>query len=129
MLKIYLRRSKFELHNNDELINLGTFTTTVIREESEAVSETVELGAYTEAAEKSFYPDCEFFQKRKGIKAIYWKRDGCAVLKQWLAPNAKLIRYRAYTEYSCSMSELMKLPVSNVIAYLKQEGMNLILPS
>ena len=126
MLKIYLRRSKFELRNNDELINLGTWTTTVIRDESEAISETVEFGAYTEAAEKAFYPDCVFQQKRKGIKAVYWKRDGCALLKQWLAPDVKLIRYRTYTEYSCSMNELMKLPVADVIAYLKQEGIFLL---
>ena len=129
MLKIYLRRSKFELRNHDEMISLGTYSTTVIRDESEAVSETTEFDAYTEAAEKAFYPDCDFQQKRKGIKAVYWKSDGCAILKQWLAPDAKLIRYRTYTEYSCSMNDLMKLPVADVIAYLKQEGMNLILSS
>ena len=128
MLKIYICRTKFELRNSDEFINLGTWTTTCIKDEAEATSETTEFGAYKEAAEKAYF-DCEFTQKKKGIRAIYWTRDGCAILKQWLAPDAKLIRYRTYEEYSCSMNSLMKLPAADVIAYLKQEGMNLVLPS
>ena len=123
MLKIYLRRTKFELHNNDEFINLGTWHTTCIKDEAEAISETTEFGAYTKDAEKAYF-DCEFTQKKKGMRVIYWKRDGCVILKQWLAPDAKLIRYRTYEEYSCSMKELMTLPAADVIVYLKQEGLS-----
>jgi hypothetical protein len=127
MLKIYLRRSKFELHNHDELIKLDSWSNIVIKDETEATPQTIEYGAYTDEAKWAYTVGCAFHQKKKGILATYWKWEGCAILKQWLAPNAKLIKYVTYEEYSCSMKELMNLPTTDVIAYLKQEGITTLL--
>lgn len=123
MLKIYRRHIRYDLHNNDEVIHLDTFGSTVILDDSEAVAKTQTFGAYTDEATKAYsYYDLK--QTRKGIKIIYWKWDGCAVLKQWIAPDAKLVNSVSYREYDCTMKELMTLPSSFVIAYLKQEGLN-----
>lgn len=128
MLKIYLRKDMFELRNNNKTINLNSYTTTIIKNESEAISKIAEFGAYTDDAAKA-YVDCVFKQKHKGIQATYCYYDGWISLNQWLAPDAKLIRYRTYEEYSCSMKNLMTLPAPDVIAYLKQEGASLMLSS
>lgn len=127
MLKIYLRRTKFELRNHDELIDLDPWSKIVIKDDAEAVSKTIEYGAYTDEAKKAYVSGCVFHQKKKGIKAFYWKWEGGAILKEWLAPDAKLIKYITYEEYSCSMKELMNLPTTDVIAYLKQEGITTLL--
>lgn len=129
MLKIYLCRHRYELFDGKRTIKLKTSTHTVIKDEDDAVNGVVEFNAYTEAAEKAYYPDCNLVQKRKGVRAEYWHWEGCTIAKEWLSPDVKLIRYSTYTEYNCSMTELMKLPATDVIAYLKQEGLNLTIPS
>lgn len=129
MLKIYWRHTKYELHNNDNVISLHRPCRLVIMDENDAVAGSIEFGAYTEDAEKAYYPDCELQKKNKGIRAIYWTYDGPVHVKQWIAPNAKLIVHRSYSETSCSMKSLMDLPAPDVIAYLKQEGLSVALSS
>ncbi len=129
MLKIYWRTDKYELSDGKRIIRLKTVSNRVIRDEADAISSTVEFGAYTEAAEIAYFPDCELIQKRKGIKANYWHHDSCVVAKEWLVPDVKLIKHRSYRETYCSMKELMSLETTDVIAYLKQEGLNLTTPS
>ena len=129
MLKIYRCRNEFKLFDGKRTIKLKTSSHTVIKDEAAAVDCVTEIGAYTNDAEKAYFPDCYLHQKRKGIQAEYWHYDGCVVAKEWLSPNVKLIRHSTYTEYSCSMTDLMKLPAQDVIAYLKQEGIGLVTPS
>ena len=68
-------------------------------------------------------------QTKKGIKAKYWHDGGYTCVRQWKEPDAKLVLHCSYDEVWCSMKRLMDLPCDEVIAYLKQEGMNLIVPS
>jgi hypothetical protein len=129
MLKIYRRTSKYELCDETRSFNLRTFSRLVIMDEVDAISETAEFGAYTEEAEWAYFPDVELQKKRKGIKAIYYTPSHTVFARQWAAPNAKLIRHRSYKEEKCSLRDLMELDADKVIAYLKQEGLNLTTPS
>lgn len=129
MLKIYLCTVEYFLQNEDQLKHLSTDTAYVIRDESDAITKIREWGAYTEEARNAYNHTCEWKQTKKGMKTIYWTWDGAIYAKEWIAPNAKLVAYCSYEEKSCSMRCLMELPASDVIAYLKQEGMNLQIPS
>lgn len=129
MLKIYLRTLKYKIHNDGKIVKLNSHSHYVVRDEEVAVSKTVELGAYTDKAHKAYVYTSDVKQKKKGKQAYYcgWPCDVC--LKEWKAPDAKLILHVTYEENDCSMKELITLPASDVIAYLKQEGMNLVMPS
>jgi hypothetical protein len=129
MLKIYRWTNKYELCDDKCVKRLSTLTGLCIKDESAAVDKTTEFGAYTREASRAYCKNAELKQKRKGIKAIYWTYDGAVDAKQWFAPNAKLIVHTSYEEDSCSMSRLMELDAPEVIAYLKQEGLNLSMPS
>lgn len=129
MLKIYHWHNEYKLCNGNRSIRLSSLGGLCIKDESEAVGKTEEFGAYTKEASKVYCSNAEFKQKRKGIKAIYWKYDGAVYAKQWLAPDAKLVVNSSYEEVSCSMKQLMELDADKVIAYLKQEGLNLTIPS
>ena len=129
MLKIYRWTNKYELCNDKYHKQLSTLTGLCIKDESDAVDTILEYDAYTKAASRAYCKNAELKQKRKGIKAIYWTYDGAVYAKQWLAPNAKLIVHCSYEEDSCSMSRLMELNAPDVIAYLKQEGLILSVPS
>ena len=129
MLKIYLCHTEYELHNKDQKKYLCSNSHYVIRDESVAVAKTVEWGAYTEEAKDAYDYTCELRQTKKGIKAMYWNWDGGVYAKEWLAPDAKLVAYVSYEEKSCSAGHLLKLPATDVIAYLKQEGLNFPTPS
>lgn len=124
MLKIYLCTVEYYLCNKDHVKYLCSDSNYVIRDEAVAVSKTKEWGAYTEAAKEAYYYDCDFHKTKKGIKAMYWNWDGGVYAKEWLAPNAKLVVHITYEEKSCSAGHLLKLPATDVIAYLKQEGLN-----
>ena len=67
-----------------------------------------------------------YTKRKKGRKALYMSWPSDVWLNEWSEPDAKLIVHRSYKERSCSIQELMKLDVNDVIAYLKQEGLNLI---
>jgi hypothetical protein len=129
MLKIYLRTIKYEIHNEDRVVKLNTNSEYVIRDEEIAVSKTIELGAYTSQAQNAYVYDCDIDQKKKGKRAYYGGWPTEVYLREWKAPNAKLVMHVTYEEDPCSMSYLMKLPANDVIAYLKQEGLNLLIPS
>lgn len=129
MLKIYLRTIKYEIHNDGKTVKLNTNSCYVIRDEDVAVPKTIELGAYTNEAHRAYVYTSDLKQKKKGKLAYYygWPCEIC--LKEWKAPDAKLVMHVTYEEDDCSMRELMTLPANDVIAYLKQEGMNLIVPT
>lgn len=130
MLKIYLCTVEYSLKNGDQEEYLSTNTNFVIRDESEAVEQTKEWGAYTVEARSAYNHICEWKQTKKGIKTIYWfSRDDSVCVKEWLAPNAKLVANISYKESSCTAGHLLKLPAADVIAYLKQEGLGLTIPS
>lgn len=129
MLKIYLRTTQYELHTGKYTIDLITSRHYVIRDESFAVDKTFELGAYTSKAQCNYDFICEMHQTKKGIKAKYWHDGYYTGVKQWKEPEAKLILHCSYEEAWCSMKRLMDLPASDVIAYLKQEGIGLVTPS
>jgi hypothetical protein len=129
MLKIYLRTTQYELHTGKHTIDLITSRDYVIRDESFATDKTFELGAYTSKAYYNYDFICEMCETKKGIKAKYWHDGYYTCVKQWKEPDAKLVMRCSYDEASCSMKRLMELPASDVIAYLKQEGIGLSIPS
>lgn len=129
MLKIYMRTTKYELLTKKRTIDLITSRDYVIRDESFATDKTFELDAYTEKAQHNYDFICEMRQTKKGIKANYWHDGYYTCVKQWKDPDAKLILHCSYEETSCSMRRLMELPADDVIAYLKQESIGLVIPS
>ena len=131
MLKIYHWYNEYELRNGDRTIRLSSLGGLCIKDESEAVAQTQEFNAYTKEASKAYCSNVEFKYKHrhKGIRALYWTYDGQVYARQWIAPNAKLVVHSSYEEVSCSMKQLMELDADKVIAYLKQEGLNLTIPS
>lgn len=129
MLKIYLRTIKYEIHNEDKVVKLNTNSEYVIRDEEIAIPKTIELGVYTDEAHRVYVYTSDLRERKKGKLAYYWSWEHEVYLREWKAPNAKLVMHVTYEEDSCSMQELMDHPATDVIAYLKQEGMNLILPS
>ena len=128
MLKIYLRKITYEIHNEGKVEYLNSGSHYVIREEEMVTSETVEWDAYSDEAHNAYGP-VDVWHRKKGneIKYIAWYNS--IYLKQWRSPNAKLVKHITYKERDCSMKELMDLPSADVIAYLKQEGMGLIMPT
>lgn len=129
MLKIYLRTIKYEIHNEDRIAKLNTYSCYAIRDEEIAFSKTIELGAYTDEAQRAYAYSSDLTQKKKGKLAYYCGWPSSVYLRQWKAPDAKLVMHLTYEEDDCSVKELMTLPAPDVIAYLKQEGMNLVIPS
>ena len=129
MLKIYLCHTEYEIHSGDQIKYLCGNSHYVIRDESVAVAKTVEWGAYTEEAKDAYDFSCDLRMTRKGMKASYWTWDDYVTIKEWLAPDAKLVAHVSYEEKSCSAGYLLKLPVTDVIAYLKQEGLSFPTPS
>lgn len=129
MLKIYLCTIKYEIHNENKVKELATDSDYVIINEDEAVPETIELGAYTVEAQKKYVYASDLRKKKKGMFAYFYGWPYEIYLREWDAPNAKLVIHLSYEEAWCSMKRLMELPANDVIAYLKQEGMNLVMPS
>ncbi len=129
MLKIYLRTTQYQLHTGKYTIDLITSRDYVIRDESFAVDKTFELGAYTSQAQSNYDFICDMNHTKKGVKAKYWHDGYYTCVKQWKEPDAKLVMHCSYEEAWCSMKRLMDLPASDVIAYLKQEGIGLTIPS
>ena len=129
MLKIYLCTVEYYLQAGDKIKYLSSDSSYVIRDESEAVEKTKEWGAYTEEAINAYNHHCEWKQTKKGMKVIYWNWNYDICVKEWLAPNAKLVAHITYKESSCTAGHLLKLPATDVIAYLKQEGLSFPTPS
>jgi len=129
MLKIYHWRIKYEIHNENKKVKIATDSGYAIENECDAINKTVELGAYTSEAHKAYAYSSELKQKKKGRTAYFYGWPTEVYLREWKAPDAKLVLYITYEETDCSLTELMKLPSSDVIAYLKQEGICLVTPS
>lgn len=129
MLKIYLATIIYELQTTDKKELLDTHEYFVIKEEKDAVPSTKEFGAYSTDAAKIYINGCDIYEKKKGRKAVYSSWPGDVWINEWSEPDAKLIAHICYKEKSCSMAQLMKLPATDVIAYFKQECMDLIMPS
>lgn len=127
MLKIYRCTIKYELHNDNKIIDLSTETQYVIRDESEVTPKTKEFGAYTDEAADVYNHSYNFRPTKKGMRASCWTWDSTVYLNEWQAPDAKLVVHLSYEEESCTMKQLMNLKATDVIAYLKQEGLNLLL--
>lgn len=115
MLKIYLRTIKYEIHNEDKTVKLNTDVCYVIRGEEIAVPKTIELGAYTDEAHRVYVYSSDLSQKKKGKKACYYGWPCEVYLKEWKAPNAKLVLHVTYEEDDCSMKELMTLPATELL--------------
>lgn len=129
MLKIYLRTTEYELCTKNCTIDLIISHDYVIRDESFATDKTFELDAYTDKAQLNYDFICEMRQTKKGVKAKYWHDGYYTCIRQWKEPEAKLVLHCSYDEAWCSMRRLMELPAPDVIAYLKQEGIGLVVPS
>lgn len=129
MLKIYLRSTEYELHDKNKVIDIGSSCNHVIKEEAEAVSKTTELGAYTDEAMKTYRWASGVAQKKRGRVACYGIFFDEVYLREWKSPDAKLVVHDTYEETTCSVRDLMFLPAPDVIAYLKQEGLSLTIPS
>ena len=127
MLKIYLMRLRYELHGKDKIINLSTSSNYVIRDEVNAIDDTIAISAYTKEAVDMYNYEAKLHQTKKGMRASYWTWNSMVYAKQWMEPDAKLVVHVAYTETSCSMRKLMELPAIDVIAYLKQECIPLMI--
>ena len=127
MLKIYLMKHKYELHGKNRIIKLSTSSNYVIRDEEKAVNGTMEFDAYTEEADDMYNYEVKLSQTKKGMRASYWTWDSIVYARQWIEPDAKLVIHIDYEETSCSMRKLMELPAIDVIAYLKQECIPLMI--
>ena len=127
MLKIYLMRLKYELHGKNRIIKLSTSSNYVIRDEEKTVNGIMEFDAYTEEASDMYNYEVKLTQTKKGMRASYWTWDSIVYARQWIEPYAKLVVHIDYEETSCSMRKLMELPATDVIAYLKQECIPLMI--
>lgn len=124
MLKIYLCTVKYEIHNGDQKKYLESNADYVIRDESVTVDKVVEFGAYTEEAKNAYDYSCKLQNTKRGMKASYWTWNDYVSVKEWVAPDAKLVAHVFYKEKACTAGHLLKLPAPDVIAYLKQEGLS-----
>lgn len=126
MLKIYLKKIHHEIHSGDSewVVNHRCFYT--IEDESYTNSYTRECSLYHDELNNiiSYF---ESFDKKRGRVVWVWGDDCVLRFKQWKEPDAKLIEHVSYVECACSMNELCRLPADKVIAYLKQEDLNLTL--
>lgn len=124
MLKIYLRTVDCAIHDKNKVIDLGSSSNYVIKDEMLAVSKTTEFGAYTDEAHKEYPFASGVQQKKKGRVACYGAWLDEAYLKEWKSPDAKLVVHTTYEEALCPTREFMRMDITDVIAYLKQEGLN-----
>lgn len=128
MLKIYLKTIIHEVHSGDTGYKIYHRSFYDIEEESIAQTRTRQCSVYhNEINQISHHID--LFDTKRGRIAYVYGSDSFLKYKQWKDPNAKLIESVSYQERSCSMQELFRMNTDKVIAYLKQEGMNIAMPS
>lgn len=126
MLKIYLCTLHYDLQTSKETEYLGSHSSYVIKDESTVANKTKEFSVYSEEASEVYYKQYTIKQKRRGkVVKCYVNYDSAYCLKEWKEPDAKLVARLTYEEQSCSMKHLMTLPATDVIAYLKQEGLKI----
>lgn len=128
MLKIYLKIVRHKIHSDGVEYNVSHRSFYTIEDDSVANSYIMEHNLYSDAL-KNVISYCDTFDQKRGRVVWIYGSDCFLKFKQWKKPDAKLIERVSYKEHYCSMNELCRLPADKVIAYLKQEGMNLILPS
>ena len=129
MLKIYRATIVYEVVVSTKNEMLDTHSYYIIKDEKDAITHTEEYSAYSVEAATLYTNGCDIYEKKKGRKAIYRSWPGDVWLNEWNEPDAKLLMRVSYKQVECSMRELMDLSANDVIAYLKQEGINMILPS
>ena len=124
MLKIYRKTIINEIHSNGVEYDISHDSFYTIEDEDYAKSYVREYKLYGDEIQNA-YSALDIFDKKRG-RVVYVYGDDCLLrFKQWKEPNAKLVQYIHYKEHSCSMNELFRLPADKVIAYLKQEDVNL----
>jgi hypothetical protein len=126
MLKIYLKTVKHEIHNDGEKYKVNHRSFYVIEDEATAKSAINECSLYHDELHNviNFF---DGYNTNRG-RVIYVYGDDCRLkFKQWKEPNAKIVEYASYREHACSMDRLCRLPADQVIAYLKQEGIGLVM--
>ena len=125
MLKIYLKTIKYEIHSDGAEYDIANASFHTIEEKTNAKSYIREYNLYGDEIQNVYY-GFDIYDNKRG-RVVYVHGDDCFLkFKQWKEPNAKLVEYVYYKEHSCSMNELFKLKADQVIAYLKQEGVNLM---
>lgn len=129
MLKIYLATISYKIKKKDEVIDLNSYSNYTIKEEQNAVHTTKEFSAYADNISELYNGSCYVDKKKRGRFAVFVSWDYDVYLKEWKCPDAKLIMSTSYQETQCSMQQLFKLEANQVIAYLKQEGIILSIPS
>lgn len=129
MLKIYLRTVEYYVNNEDKVEYLTTRSDYVIRDEADAVEHIDEFGVYTEQAKRIYGSNCSSKKTKKGMKVVYDTWGSRISVREWSAPNAKLVLRYTFKEDTCSMKYLMTLPAPDVAAYLRQECLNLTITS
>lgn len=126
MLKIYRKTIINEIYSDGVEYDISHDSFYTIEDEDYANSSVREYKLYGDEIQNA-YGTIDIFDKKRG-RVVYVYGDDCLLrFKQWKEPNAKLVQYVRYKECSCSMNQLFRLPADKVIAYLKQEGVNLTL--
>lgn len=123
MLKIYRKTILHEIHSDGVEYKVKRCSFYTIEEEACTQPYTRECSLYHDELHQiaSYY---DYVDKRHGRMVYVYGTDGFYKFKQWKEPDAKLIEHVSYKEHACSMNELCRLPAPDVIAYLKQEGLN-----
>lgn len=126
MLKIYRKTVIHEIHNHEEKCTIAHSSFYTIEDEDNIQPIMKEYSLYSDEAKDACF-DLYVDDSKRGRVARAYAMLGCYKFEQWKKPDAKLIKYVHYKEQSCSMKELWNLNANKVIAYLKQEGINLSL--
>lgn len=125
MLKIYLKTVINEIHSDGVEYDISRTSFYTIEDENCAKSSIIEYKLYSDEIQ-NVYGALDVFDNKRG-RIVYVYGDDCLLkFKQWKEPNAKLIEYINYKEQPCSMDRLFHMSADKVIAYLKQEGVSLM---
>ena len=126
MLKIYRKTIINEIHRDDTRFSVSHDSFYTIEDEDYTQASIREYNLYSDEIQ-NVYIAPDIYDKKRGRVVYVYSDDGLLKFKQWKAPNVKLLQYIYYKEQSCSMNELFRLNADKVIAYLKQEGINLMI--
>lgn len=120
MLKIYLKKIDRIINDGPMTYGVDMIRQYVIADEANAKSYSREYNIYSDRISHN----CCYYETRRGSVVTVYGRDCFLKFKSWKHPGIKLIEIVEYVERPCSMKELMHLPAPDVIAYLKQEGID-----
>lgn len=126
MLKIYYKRTLYFIRDGDMIYDVDFRGRHVIEDEEVAKNYDREYNIYSDNI-NSICNCCGYYEGKRGAVVTVYGHDCFLKFKSWKHPNVKLIEVVEYADCVCSMRELSYLPADQVIAYLKQEGLNLTL--